>query len=394
MTRVRTPDQHRPYIDLLDRQAVLAAADPVAYRRIRLHIGPVRQWFAERCSWPVILTRDLVRLVKTPARPTTGQGFRWVQSTLDYELFAWVLWYGERSGADQFVLSDLVQELSAQAVASIAAGHVDWNTYAHRQALRRALTALEEMGALRRLDGSTETWAAGGEGNSLYEFTSLAQHLHVFLPERLYADLAVAGDPAVLRQTVQGAGGPAQRLYRTLLLAPALYAADDPEAFALLSGRDRRRAIARDFVHTFGWDLEVAPAYACLLRPAASEVSEQAVFPFRGAIGHVVLLLCAALREAVAAGRIAPDPYDRLPLSPARFEAELLAVSRRWGDAWGSSVGRMALPRLAEAVAEVMCDWGLLDGPDADGRLWVLPLAARFTGFYRDDGQGLEGDDT
>jgi hypothetical protein len=35
------------YIDLVDRVAVLAHADPFAYRRIRLNAESVRAWFAE-----------------------------------------------------------------------------------------------------------------------------------------------------------------------------------------------------------------------------------------------------------------------------------------------------------------------------------------------------------
>lgn len=386
-------DPHRPYVDLLDRAAVLAAAEPVAYRRIRLHYEAVRRWFGERAGWPVVMTRELVRLIKTPAVPTTGEGFRWAQSPLDYELFIWTLWYGEQTGADQFILSELVQELAASVAASVGSGHLDWDSYTHRQALRRALVALEEMGALRRLDGSVEEWASGGEGNTLYEFAPLAPYLSVYLPEAVYVGLVHAADRSVLQQTLPGAGGPEQRLYRHLLLSPALYAADDPEAFALLRGRDRRRSIAADIAGHLGWDLELTGSHASLLRPAASEAGEAGIFPFRGALSHVVLLLSGVLRERVATGQLSPDRFDRLAISPAALERELVGLSQRWGTNWGSTLGRMPVRQLADELAGVMGDWGLLAGPDADGQYTILPLAARLQGSYRDDGQGLEGDE-
>lgn len=379
---MKTADQHRPYVDLLDRPVILAREDPLAYRRIRHHLGPVREWFADRCGWPVILTRELVRAVKTPARPVSGLGFRWAQETVDYELFTWVLWYAEHVQGDQFILSDLVRELETQAAALLGPGHLDWNQYPHRQSLRRALFGLEELGALRRLDGDTEGWVQRGVGDSLYEFTPLVPHLHIHLPPEPDAGSAAPGAPA-----------PAQRLYRSLLLSPALCRADDPEAFALLLPRDRRRSIIRDLHEHLGWDLEITETYACLLRPSASEVSEALLFPFRGALCHVLLLLMARVRERVAAGEWQPDAHDRVRLPLAALTAEIADLRARWGENWGATLGKLPAQALAEQVLAALDTWGLMAGPDADGQVLMLPLAARFRGVYREDGLAAEGED-
>jgi uncharacterized protein (TIGR02678 family) len=395
MRRIKTADQHRPYVDLVDRAVIHARREPIVFRRTRQRISEVRDWFATRCGWAVVQNLDLIRLVKTPARLYPGMGFGWAQEPLDYELFTWVLWYAEKIPDVQFVLSELVREIEAQANSSIRQGHIDWNQYGHRQALRRALMGLEELGAIRRVDRDADEWVYRGVGEALYEFTSLVPHLYINLPAHLHTRLAVLEDPSALQdEAATGGSIPAeQRLYRTLLMQPALYRADDPEAFAILQSRDRRRNVVRDLSDHFGWDLEVTESYACLLRPSASEASEAYLFPFRGAVCHVILLLMARLQELVSAGRVAYDPYDRLLLPVAQLRHEIVELKARWGENWGTTLAKLPTSALVEEVLEVMRTWGLLQGPDQDDQVFVLPLGARFRGVYREEGLDAEGDD-
>ncbi|MGI6610186.1 MAG: TIGR02678 family protein [Limnochordia bacterium] len=420
MRNVRTSDQQRPFIDLLDRVSVSAGDDMLAYRRIRLNLSKIRDWFADRTGWAVMCNRELARLVKTPSLLSVGHGFTWTQQPLDYELFAWVLWFSESSGADQFLLSQLVEEIEVRANELCGSGHVDWDIHAHRLSLNRALKGLEQYGILRRLDGDTEGWLRDRQSDSLYEFTPLTRHIHVdLLPEyqqtpfpqteegRASASLAMAEIAAVTGQlsdmapiinarttgAVQqhspllGCGPAGQRLYRTLLLSPALYACADPEAFSILQGRDRRRSIAEDLQATLGWDLEVTASYACLLRPSASEASGQTLFPFQGGLAHVILLLCGRLHEQVASGTLIPDPYDRLRITPGQLSAFLAELRGEYGQQWGRTLRELGIQALTRQVMETMATWDLMAGPDCDGQLYVLPLAARFRGTYSVEGE-------
>jgi len=392
MRRIKTADQHRPFVDLLDRPVIFARQDPIAFRRIRQQITVVRDWFATRCGWSVVQTLDLVRLVKTPAQLAPGMGFAWAQEQLDYELFTWVLWYAEKIQDVQFVLSDMVREVEAQANAAIGPGHLDWNQFSHRQALRRALGGLEELGAVRRVDRDMDEWVHRGVGDALYEYTSLVPHLYINLPAHLHTRLAVQGEKAALSEP-HTVGTDEQRLYRTLLLQPALYRAADPAAFAILQSRDRRRNVVNDLSGHLGWDVEVTESCACLLRPSASEASEGNLFPFRGAICHVILLLMGRLQELIAAGDATVDPYDRISLFEAELRREIVDLKSRWGDNWGTTLGKLSPKPLADQVLGLMSTWGLLEGPDRDERVLVYPLAARFRGVYRDEGLAAEGDE-
>jgi uncharacterized protein (TIGR02678 family) len=198
----------------------------------------------------------------------------------------------------------------------------------------------------------------------------------------LDADTTVLAEPAAPVP-------PRERLYRTLLLSPALHASDDPEAFAQFRRRDRREAIAGDLREHFGWELEVTAAYAALLRPFADAVGLR-VFPGRSAITHAALLMGTYLREQVAAGALRPDERERITMAAAAFETHALAVRARWGGNWGSGLGAASREAFVQSLADELRTWDMLQGPDADGYVTLMPLAARFAGCYLEHGEGLD----
>lgn len=390
-TGVRTRELHRSWADLLDRAAVSAADDDASFRRIRAVLDEARTWYARRTGWPTILTREMVRTVKTPSVAHPGQGFEWVSERLDYELFVWILWYSETIATDQFVFSDLVREVEFRAAELHGEGHFTWDTLAHRRALKRAAEALEDLGAIRQVDGSVADYAESRAEDALYEFTGVARHLHLLFSDELYEALVARRDPGVLEEPVDDAADDEQRLYRTLLLSPALYAHHDPDAFAVLRGHDRRQRIARDVREHLGWDLEVTRGYACLLRPAR-DVRGRATFPTRSAETHVVLLLCGRVRERVQAGELAPDELDRLVVSRAWLTSQVVELQAEYGDHWGKTLARLSLEDLVDGVVALMRGWGLLEPGERAGELRVLPLAARWTARYVDDEASLGSD--
>jgi uncharacterized protein (TIGR02678 family) len=381
-------ERRRAFAQILDHVAVTSASDPASFRRIRRLQTEMQAWFASRAGWPLVVSRDFARLVKTPALHNPGGDFRRAQSPLDYELIAWVLWYGERAAGGQFILSDLLAEVQAQANLSGGAGHVDWSIYAHRRAFHHAMTTLEEMGVIARNDGDLRGWLDSGGGDVLYEFTDLSLHLYVDLPDGIYDELVVSGDATGLAGPQARPAPPEQRLYRTLLLEPALYAMDDPEAYALATSRDRRETLEHDLAETFGWDLEVTDAYIAVLRPAETRAGR--TFPAPSSIVHVALLFCGCVREQLEMGLVEADHHDRVHLSEARIEQILLGVREEHEGNWSVSFARRSLADLAAETIASMREWGFLEGPDGDGRYALLPLAARFRGIYTEDGEGLD----
>lgn len=391
--RVRTREPQKAYLDLLDRAAVSASDDDTAFRRIRASIDDVRAWYARRTGWPTIVTRELVRTVKTPSVAHVGQGFEWASEPLDYELFAWILWYGESIASDQFVFSELVEEVELRTAELQGEGHFTWDRLEHRRSLKRAAEALADLGVIREVDGSVSDYAEARAKDALYEFTAVARHLHLTFGDELYEAVALRGDPGVLEEPVDDAASDEQRLYRSLLLSPALYAHHDPDAFAVLRGRERRERIADDIREHLGWDLEVTRGYACLLRPAR-DARGRSTFPARSAETHVVLLLCGRLRELVAAGELAPDELDAIVVTRAWLEARIVELQHEFGAHWGRTMARLSLDALVGGVVDLMTGWGLMERSSGSDELRILPLAARWEATYADDDASLDsGDD-
>ncbi|MEX2472087.1 MAG: TIGR02678 family protein [Gemmatimonadota bacterium] len=388
--RIRTREPQRAYLDLLDRAAVSASDDDAAFRRIRATVDDVRTWYAHRTGWPTIVTRELIRTVKTPSVAHVGQGFEWASEPLDYELLSWILWYGESIASDQFVFSELVEEIELRTAELQGEGHFTWDRLEHRRSLKRAAEALADLGVIREVDGSVSDYAEARTEDALYEFTAVARHLHLSFGDELYEAVALRGDFAVLEEPVDDAASDEQRLYRSLLLSPALYAHHDPDAFAVLRGRGRRERIADDIREHFGWDLEVTRGYACLLRPAR-DARGRSTFPARSAETHVVLLLCGRVRELVAAGELVPDELDAIEVTRAWLEARIVELQDEFGAHWGRTMARLSLDALVDGVVGLMTGWCLMERSGRSDELRILPLAARWEAMYSDD-DGLNDD--
>ncbi len=393
-----TDNRRSALLDLLDRPVVQRAAQAEAYRRVYLHEDYLRAWFQDRPGWRLLGGDGSYRLERLPAQVLPDRGLPRLRTPLDYACLCWVLWYAEARAVDPkrwFVLSELAAE-----VVRAAAGAFRLGERAHREALVRALQLLVDLGALVYRDGQAERWATGqvelGDDaiEVLYEFADDAPRLlAAFDP----AGLDVLGAPPTDGPALPRTGEPASpqaRAWRALLLGPTLWRGDDPEAFvALLSDEEGFR---RDLEDTLGWGLEVAAEYARIWRNSAARgagasvlldlVAEDADGPVDRHIRYVfhpILLLLGAVRAEVEAGRLTASEDGTLALQDGMAHDLFLAVCRRYRRNWGSELGdQMGAEQVWERLARQMRQMGFLRGPDAMGRIWLLPTSAHLIGAY------------
>jgi uncharacterized protein (TIGR02678 family) len=380
------------FVSLVDQVAITRDQDPRLFQRMRARQREVREWFSTYPAWPLVLGKESVRVIKSTSASDPGQGQRWVREIRDYEMMVWILWFIEKHAQPQFLLSQMVNEIQIQANETIAPDHVDWTVYSKRLSLRRAVHALLTMGAISEVDGDLDQFTASRSGDVLFDVGELAQRLHVNLPEEVYRRLVTEGDTTILRERAPETTTPMQRLYRALLLSPALYASDDPAAFALLQSRAHRAEVADNLASTIGWDLEVTRSYAAVLRNTA-DVAGRTVFPGRDTISQIAVLLSERIRTAVAEGSLIADERERVRVSGGRLAREIASLDELFRPQWSQEVRSMAGESLREAVFSLMGNWGLLDGPDEDGYYHALPLAARYRGEYREGIQNTSDDE-
>jgi uncharacterized protein (TIGR02678 family) len=397
---------------LLDCPVLLRAREREEYVVVARHVELLERWHREHTGWPIYHGEraGVIRLRRRPSVVPSGVFEPWksdvvLASPRDYACLAYLLWYARsplalaRGTVRQVLLSDLRDHLaqrsgSIEAIEAIEVEDDDGPTavepfdFARRRAdnhsLRRALRALEDLGAVRILDEA----ATGDEAEreALVEFTGVVEALIVELD--LGAVLAAAAfrpDARSLEVPVLDAERqtPLRRAWRTLLLGPALFRHDDPVAFHAV--RSNRHLVEEDVTGLFGLALELSPSYARLVRPsgaparrAPSVLNHQQ----RGLV-QAGLLLCAAIREEVAAGQLPKPDEDGCLTVPRTEVGEIFGrIYEADRTRWGSGLAELRADTLLGRVLGVLRTAGLVRGPDAFGDVLVLPTAALYHAEY------------
>ncbi len=370
---------------LIDTTTIASDVDRVTHQQVRRNLTALNTWFSDRTGWRIQDHAEFVRLVKTPARAEPAHALPWARDRRDYELLVWVLWYGEQTGGRRFIISQMAEEIRVRSSDDGDEYAFDWLRHAERRRLVRVLDALVAMGIVRIMDGSLDEWDHDeGKRDALCEWGAAAWQLHVpFRPEVL--DRLAAGELATVPEPEVVPPSPRMRLYRHLLLGSACFQRDDPEAFQeLVRDPETTRTIAADLLNHTGWELEVTPAYARLLRLPGDAASVRPPIPAESSLGHVVLLLCGALRAEQERGALSALGGDWFAISRASLELLISELQDAHGDGWRKDYRTNAAEWIAEDVVPEMVQWGLLRGPDEDGMMQITPLVARLTGVYVD----------
>lgn len=374
---------------LIDRPIVTAADDRPLLEKIRRHQPALQSTFSRLTGWRVQAHPEFARLVKTPARAEASHGLAWARGRTDYALLAWVLWYGEHTGGRKFTVSQIAEEIRVRSAGPGDPG-LDWTSHAQRLAARRVFRGLEEMGVLRLQDGSVDEWAdENGKRDALYAWGDAAWRIQVGIPAAELERLA-EGRPAPVSPAPSD-GTDEIRLYRTLLLNPALFRRDDPAAFRLLESQEMRARIIQNLKYLTSWELEITPEYARVLRPARSDDAVQTPIPVTSGLAHAVLCFCGLLRDRQAAGRLVSAGAECFLVDESRVWQDVDELQKRFGVKWGKTLREQKVSALAEDVVAEMKAWGLMRDTDVPGQYLVLPTAARLAAHYAGETDADDG---
>jgi uncharacterized protein (TIGR02678 family) len=366
---------------LIDRPVITAADDRPLLETIRRHQPALQSTFGRLTGWRVQAHPEFARLVKTPARAEASHGLPWARGRTDYALLAWVLWYGEHTNGRKFTVSQIAAEIKLRSAGPDSRG-LDWTTREQRLAARRVFRGLEEMGVVRLQDGSVDEWAdENGKRDALYAWGTAAWRIQVGIPAAELERLA-EGRPAPVSPAPPADGTDEIRLYRTLLLNPALFRRDDPAAFRLLEEPERRARVERDLRYLTRWELEVTREYARVLRPARSDEAVQTPIPVTSGLDHAVLCFCGLLRHRQAAERLVSAGGDCFLIDESRVWQDVDELQKRFGAKWGKTLREQKVSALADDIVAEMKAWGLMRDTDVPGQYLVLPTAARLAARY------------
>ena len=377
---------------LLENRWVSRREMPDEYLLIRRNEKALRQFFREKCGWPLLVTANFYKLEKIPANPWGFMGIAAMQSIEDYVLLACVMAFLEEyESGGQFLLGDLAEALLAYYPQEAHTPRLNWESYNWRKSLIRVLNFLAEEGIINIVDDESTGFISQGfnadgaiAGEALYEVTNLARYFLRSFPKELsdyvsWQDLLEADYVTDTNEEARSLRHRRNRIYRELLLKPVFYRQGEYEAdFAYLRNRHGRlEDIIQDW---FGLHLEL---YQNGVMAVSHEQSTwfNDVFPvrFRG-IHDIILHLSHYLRE------LSPEQVKQ-PMTINQWQGHLEQLSKNTKAGWTKEYREMSLKRLSERLLEEMTSWGMVK-VDEDGLITVQSALFRHEGVYPADYTG------
>jgi uncharacterized protein (TIGR02678 family) len=379
---------------LLDQVIVSQQTDKDAFRLVKAHIKILEQWHEQHTGWRIQRGSLFFRLERHLHMVIPVFVDDKLKEARDFACLAWILWFAEKrylAGGgkhQQFLLSQLTEEIQLQTQAIDKRG-LDIRNVQDRYSMRRSLEYLSDLGCLQVLEGEIKKWSDRNDQEQqevLYEFTPLAHSLVEALNEKRVAELYRTqqkdpwpGPPQNLSSQAHDIP-PLVRVWRSLLLGPALLRYDDAEAFLALTKHSEQ--VNEELAAMFGWSLELNRDYACIVRGGGVSIGSGAAINFNGAIDHILLLLCGKFRAQVQEQQWIPDSYGCISVTQWQILPLFNDLRQSYGTYWGATVQNTNAEKLLEEVYLRMRQTGLLRGPNAQGNILILPTAARYNVSY------------
>ncbi|MEV5536279.1 TIGR02678 family protein [Saccharopolyspora shandongensis] len=368
---------------LLARPLLTAAADEDGFDLVRRRRDPIAKWFDYYCGWRAHIEPRLghARLSKVADRPDPSRPARRVRSSrapFDRRRYTLLCVAAAELLAVPVTTIGLLADRMVQATAAEPElPTFDPTRRDERSAYVDSLKWLERCGAIRPVDGSTESYLDHADAKVLYQIdpTLLVRLLAAPVPpsrlndpeigallaESRYGD---AADPDALVSDNQRNLWLRHSIMRRLIDDPVVYRVDLTAAqLGYLASPTGRRIIARG-VQQAGCVLEERSDGYLVIDPDA--IATDTKFPDDSSHSKVAALLILDKLNETA---------DWLPAGElALAAAELLDRFRSWGKAYRSDGGAQ---RLAHDAVAILRAFGLAE-VRADGAIRALPAAARY----------------
>jgi len=369
---------------LLNRTWISKEEDPELYYGIKDHYEELRGWFMDKAGFPLIMTRTMAKLDKTPVKAYSWMGFSEFREKRDYIFFTYGLWYLEgKTEFDQFLLSDIVEEVREQMTS--AGLEADWRIYYHRLSMARALKKLRSLGVLKSVDGDETNWAQDAGENVLYESSPSSRYVLRRFPRDLTEcrTLADLEDPIPYADTQDGQSMRRRhRVYRRFLLEPAVMDRSWDEEEDLQYVLWQRRAIMDQLERSFGW---AGRRYREGLLFFHQELtSEGDLFPTLSAASDLALLLAGELRRQLSqssGSTLYIEENGMVRLTKAELETMLYRLQMRHKEFWNKEMREHASQELADLCIAHLIEWGLGEW-ETEAVLLVSPVLARWNAEY------------
>lgn len=365
---------------LLEKFWICKASEKETYYKVKRDIPNFQKFIREQLGWKLVHTENLLKLEKQPAHAEPFMGIEAFSDIRDYCILCVVLMYLEdKEEQEQFLLSELIDYVEAQLKDYM---EIDWTSFAQRKSLVRVLQYMERLQMLRVYEGRSEAFGAEAGQEVLYENTGYSKYFATTFPTDISGYESWKDFEKNDFEEVQEDRGAARvnRVYRQLAVCPAMYWDGNEDTDALYL-KNQRQWVAKYLRENLGGNLDIYQNAACLTLEEGEGFGT--VHPRDAMLPEAVLLLCARIREELAAGTLTKKENECIELSKEKFAALLFSCRSKWQNGWSKEFREMEEEKLLETVLNYMENWMLLRCEE--GQVIIFPMAGKMSGYYPED---------
>ena len=364
---------------LLDRRWILKSKEKDLYYKIKDELPAIKRFLTEKLGYQVIINPYLIKLEKLPAVPQKWMGILEFSDKIEYTFLCLILMFLEdKETEEQFVLSELTEYIQSH----YQEESIDWTLYHYRRHLVKVIKFCIVNGMMETNDGTEEGFARDNTNEVLYENTGVSRYFMRNFTQNImnyqspiefqkeeWIDLEE--DRGIVRR---------QRVYRQLLMSPAMYKTEDSEEdFAYI--RHYRNLIQGDLEEMLDCELQVHRTSAFLI--LGEHCGMGRCFPEENTISDISLLISQIIHEKVNNGELCIPPDERLKIPSEKFQNIVEQCKERFGAGMIKTYREMTTGEFIKTIKNYMIQLELIEEHKED--IWVNPILGKLTGSYPSD---------
>ena len=366
------------FTELLENFWIVRDKDSESYFRIKRAVNntKMKRFLNQFAGWNIVVNNRLIKIEKIPAQAMPFMGIQSFQDKKDYCLLcALLIFLEDKFDGEQFLFTEMEQSISAIISNSIS---FDSKKFSDRKAIVRVLKFAESMSFIKTSDGSVENLESDLNKQILYENTGSSRYFSVNYSmetgdfqsyrdfeerEELYTD-SETGSARI------------NRVYRKLLLQPAVYWENKNDADSIYIRKQRRSIIQHLEEYADGrLDIHNGAAFYMLNENdtfGEIHISDKAISGF-------CALICTELQEMLL-----PNPEThKIFMEKEKFHEFILKCRDKYKDGIGKQLRESSDEKIKDMVIQYLYNWQFIE-KSADG-YYICDGIYKISGRFPED---------
>lgn len=364
---------------LLSKRWILKKKDKALYYEVKDNIGTVKKFLNEKLGYHIIVNNHLIKVEKTPHKLEEWMGITEFQDKIEYIFLCMILMFLEdKEVEEQFVLSQLTEYIQTQ----YAEEQIDWTLYRYRRYLIKTIKFCIQNGLILINDGNEENFMKDMSGEVLYENTGISRYFMKHFTQDIAnyeKDIDFLKDEWIDVNEDRGAVR-RQRVYRNLLMAPALYRTNESEEDYIYV-RNYRNVIQGDLEELLDCELHVHKSSSYLV--LGEECRLGRTFPESNSLSDILLLLFEKINIFIREKENIITKNEEIKLSEDIFKKLVEQCKNEYGEGFIKEYREMTTGEFYYKIKEYMQQLDWIE--QMENNIKIKPIIGKVVGKYPDD---------